>query len=196
MDSGGMGGWDFGYGGGRGGAGMDACGVDIFCIQKGGNGPFGSPVAQIACKDGYCMTGSWVFSQYQTGGAYQVDWQAQRQAEIRGAVNAFLGQEAAMAAALGITVDQLRQMTYSEQTLKLAGGNWNFSTAALASLGITMPGCDNDRCGSMPSLDFSHPGWVHLDTANPFWGYGFGLTVHSAVDVFLGNTFFAGGIPR
>jgi RHS repeat-associated protein len=45
MDSGGMGGWDAGYGGGRGGDGIEECGVNIYCIQSGGYGPFGSPVA-------------------------------------------------------------------------------------------------------------------------------------------------------
>jgi hypothetical protein len=59
-----MGGWDFGYGGGRGGAGMDACGVDIFCIQKGGIGPFGSPVANGLSP---------VNATYTTGGNYRVD---------------------------------------------------------------------------------------------------------------------------
>ena len=40
--------WEFGswdHGGIHGGAGVEACGVDTFCIQRGGIGPFGSPVA-------------------------------------------------------------------------------------------------------------------------------------------------------
>jgi hypothetical protein len=53
MDSGGMGGWDAGYGGGRSGEGIDECGVDIYCIQKGDMGPFGSPgafAASLGCE--------------------------------------------------------------------------------------------------------------------------------------------------
>jgi len=70
-----MGGWDAGAGG-YGGAGIEACGVDIYCIQKGGIGPFGSPVAKWQCdSDGHCTTGSFVDSNYLVGGGYKVDWQ-------------------------------------------------------------------------------------------------------------------------
>ena len=176
------------------GAGIQACGVDSYCIGNGGIGPFGSPLAQIHCDSNGCMTGSWQFSQYNVGGTISVDWGAQKAAEYEQALNAFHQQEEAVAAALGITVEKLRE-TYST-TPVLGGGNWNFSTAELAALGVSLPDCSQDRCGSIPSLDFSHAGWVHLDTANVWWGYGSGATIHLFVDLILGNTFFASGIPR
>jgi hypothetical protein len=202
----------FGYGGrapvdaplnmGQGSAGaINRCGVDPFCIAKGGVTAFETPEAQVHCDpDGYCMVGSEVFSQYNVGGTYTVDWPAQKQAEINSAVNAFLKQEAALAAVLNVTIEQLRGIYLNpDGSLKdpndtnhnpfLQGGNWNFYT-------YENFGCDHDRCGSIPSLHFHDTGFVHLDTANPFWGYGLGAMVHFGVDVFLGNTFLASGIPR
>ncbi len=60
-DGGGGFGGSGGGGGGGGGAQLNACGVDPFCIQKGGIGPFGSPVAN---------GGSWRDAQYLTGGNF------------------------------------------------------------------------------------------------------------------------------
>jgi RHS repeat-associated protein len=68
-------------GSGQSGAGAEACGVDVFCRNNGGIGPFGSPVAQIHCDNEGCMTGSWVYSQYNVGGAVSVDWSSQREAQ-------------------------------------------------------------------------------------------------------------------
>jgi hypothetical protein len=42
---------------------------------------------------------------------------------------------------------------------------------------IHMPGVTSD--GGLPIL--------HLDTANPYWGFGFGAFVHGFVDVLIGN---------
>ncbi len=61
-----------GYSGAVGGAGVEACGVDVFCIQKGGIGALGSPVAQTICDGTGCHVGSCVNSTYQTGGNYNV----------------------------------------------------------------------------------------------------------------------------
>jgi hypothetical protein len=38
----------------------------------------------------------------------------------------------------------------------------------------------------MPSLHFDNS-MFHLDTANPLWGFGFGLVVHFTADVVFGN---------
>jgi hypothetical protein len=74
MDNGGAGVWAGagGYSGAASGAGLEACGIDSFCIQKGGIGPFGSPVAQVICDATGCHAGSWVNSTYQTGGDIDV----------------------------------------------------------------------------------------------------------------------------
>ena len=74
------------------------CQVDPFCLANP-PGPFASPVAQIHCDDQGCMTGSYVYSQYTAGGGYIVNWAAQREAQIRRAVNKFVAQLAANATA-------------------------------------------------------------------------------------------------
>lgn len=80
------------------------------------------------------------------------------------------------------------------------GGNADFdwvdtvdsSTLTLEQLQLSVPGLDSGGCewscrdGSMPSLHFND-GMFHLDTANPSWGFGFGLFVHGFVDVALGH---------
>lgn len=180
-----------------GGAAMGRCGVDQFCISKGGVSPLSTPEAQGRCIGNWCMAGDADFAQYNIGGTYTINWDAQLSAEIYWAVEAFLSQEAGVAARLGLpSVQDLRNVYLNpDGSLKdpngrqnpfRQGGNWNFWTT------INL-GCD--RCGSIPSLHFKS-GFVHLDTANPFWGYGIGGAIHGVGDGFLGNTFLATGIRR
>jgi RHS repeat-associated protein len=81
---------------------------------------------------------------------------------------------------------------------KTKGGNANFEWTGDPSDIDFIPGYDSgggegslDREGSMPSIHM--PGMadglpvLHLDTANPYWGFGLGALVHGFVDVVLGN---------
>jgi len=73
MDNGGQGVWAGagGYGGAvGGGAGVEACGVDPYCIHAGGIGPFGSPMAQLICARGSCRVGSWADARVTPQGVY------------------------------------------------------------------------------------------------------------------------------
>jgi len=55
------------------------------------------------------------------------------------------------------------------------------------SIGDSGKGCEwLCRAGSMPSLHYDHS-MFHIDTANPSWGFGYGLFVHGFVDLLLGN---------
>jgi RHS repeat-associated protein len=62
------GGPDGGWAPVNGGFGLEACGVDPFCIGNGGIGPFGSPVAHI-CGSDVC---SWLNATYEVGGNYDI----------------------------------------------------------------------------------------------------------------------------
>ncbi len=68
----------------------------------------------------------------------------------------------------------------------------NGDTVTLANLQLSMPGINTGGCewsyreGRMPSLHFNND-MFHLDTANPTWGFGFGLFAHGLFDVVLGN---------
>lgn len=83
---------------------------------------------------------------------------------------------------------------------KTKGGNANFAWTGDPNDIDFIPGYDSgggegsaDRVGSMPSIHM--PGVtsdgglpiLHLDTANPYWGFGFGAFVHGFVDVLIGN---------
>ena len=177
---------------------LDRCGVDPFCIEKGGVSALESPVAQVHCDDdGGCMVGSYVYSRYVVGGGYDIDWAAQKQAEIRSASNILVTQAAKIAQALGVGLDRLLAAQNLDSANGpqpfLQGGNWNFLVPSTAQTPVD---CDNGRCSDFPSLHFAHPGYVHLDTANPETWFGVGALVHLSVDVILGNTIFASGIPR
>jgi RHS repeat-associated protein len=60
---------NYAAGGGH-GAGVEACGVNPFCIHNGGIGPFGSPVAQVLGGNGQYRVGSWTTSTLGTYGLY------------------------------------------------------------------------------------------------------------------------------
>jgi hypothetical protein len=53
-----------------GGAGLDACGIDPFCIGAGGLGPFDFPEANLICKNGGCQVGSWADTAITPDGVY------------------------------------------------------------------------------------------------------------------------------
>ena len=162
MDNGGQGVWAGagGYGGAvAGGAGVEACGVDIYCIQKGGIGPFGSPVAQIRCKADGCMTGSWVFSQY-VGGAYQVDWGAQRQAEINAAVGKINAAFALIANNLGLDPNQQVPVR-----VQFNYGVWNVQLNCDAGTGCTVDQNAANATGWPDPITFMHQG-------NSSWYFG------------------------
>jgi RHS repeat-associated protein len=178
-----------------GGASVGECGVDPFCIHNGGIGPFGSPVAQVHCDQDGCLNGSWTYSQYSAGGIIDWDWQAQRKAENASAVKIFLEQAAKVAGALGIDLTTfLAAQNLDDPDAQhpfLQGGNWNFLTGQTPGID-----CRSNCCGTFPSLHFDYPGFVHMDTANPLRSFPAGALVHLGVDVILGNTIFAAGIPR
>ncbi|MFQ5875687.1 MAG: hypothetical protein ACE5JL_18065, partial [Dehalococcoidia bacterium] len=149
----------------------------------------------------HCLNGSYQFASYVVGGGWVVDWQAQWQDQVRRMTEIFFEQLEAVAAALsailGTTVTP--QQLYGAQVLdpddpkapKLEGGNWKF----LVPSGVSVPSCPYDRCGASPSLHVEGQ-YVHLDTANPFRSFPIGAVVHLGVDLILGNTFWATGIPR
>jgi RHS repeat-associated protein len=74
------------------------------------------------------------------------------------------------------------------------GGNANFLyNGIVVTLGFSFPlgdtgsGCEwSCRDGSMPSLHYNNS-MFHLDTANPSWGFEWGLFVHGGVDFLLGH---------
>jgi hypothetical protein len=82
---------------------------------------------------------------------------------------------------------------------KSAGGNYNFSYLGITVDGqpvnVSELGCSFSRCGMFDSLDYSHSGGFHVDTANPFF-FPIGTVTHTFVDVLGGNTWWSGGIPR
>jgi RHS repeat-associated protein len=202
------------------------CNVDPFCIEAGGFDMWNSPVAQSNCvydNQGiqHCMGGSYVNATYVTGGAYKVDWYGELQDEIHQGVNAGISQQWAVAHQIqkllqangnnSFTADQI----FNELTaVSFAGGNFDFQISyandpvgqslITALQGIVPNACTDSRCGSMPSLDFSHPSpfggpadsYVHLDTANVWWGFGLGAIIHGGVDVLAGYTVLGAGIPR
>lgn len=87
-------------------------------------------------------------------------------------------------------------LAYNTTTGSNADFDWvdtvDGSTLTVAQLQLSIPGLDSGGCewscrdGSMPSLHFND-GMFHLDTANPSWGFGFGLFAHGFVDVVLGH---------
>jgi RHS repeat-associated protein len=110
------------------------------------------------------------------------------ESEAYAANQAYEQQRNAVAAALGVNPNEFAQ---SDSTLH--GGNWNFVVPSDANLPSD---CSSGRCGYYPSLHFSDDGTtVHMDTANPLMDLG-SLLTHFFVDVFAGNVFLSGGIPR
>jgi RHS repeat-associated protein len=197
MDSGSMGGWNFGAGGGRGGAGIDACGVDIFCIQNGGIGLFGSPVAQINCEHHPCMTGSWVYSQYNVGGAISVDWNAQWEAQrdkelkkLEGELSSHYGPNSATVfdfTTIVFSVDVPSPFTVTQ--VKFAGYLWcgqtdcSYSSSQSMALIAGPVVIDNQiyftvmaRPGSVGFMTLDYDLTVHHDT-NGYWE---GVSWHGA----------------
>jgi hypothetical protein len=82
----------------------------------------------------------------------------------------------------------------------LEGGNYDFSyTNILINNNAVDPtefNCPFSRCGTFNSLDYSHgDGTFHIDTAD-VWFIPIGSIVHLVVDIWGGNTWWSGGIPR
>ena len=87
----------------------------------------------------------------------------------------------------------------------LQGGNYNFDYTQVMIQGSpidpTSFGCPADRCGIFDPLHFhTKPnsadfGTFHVDTANPFF-IPVGSLAHLVVDIIMGNTIWASGIPR
>lgn len=196
-------------GGGHWQAGVDQCGVNPFCLANP-PGPPSSPVAQINCTTGkWRMVGSYNFSQQNNDGTWTVDWQAQWNRELSDVIAAFWNQAVRVYLQLSAKNQNLSFEDFvGFQNLdtgdpnalqpKLQGGNWNFLYDGAAQPSDCASGVGGIRCGTSPSLHYpsEKPGYVHMDTANPAaWWYG-GSIVRGIVDVVLGNTFFANGIPR
>ena len=76
------------------------------------------------------------------------------------------------------------------------GGNCNFSLSVDVQAMLDLSSCIDLRCGDFGSLHFAYQGAVHLDPAQSVGLLGLGAIVHSFVDLFLGNTIWADGIPR
>ena len=72
----------------------------------------------------------------------------------------------------------------------LQGGNYNFGETTYGAGNLSC-GADESRCNG---VHFPDPGFVHLDTSNPFTG-PLGFLAHGFVDLFLGNTAYT-VIPR
>jgi len=79
------------------------------------------------------------------------------------------------------------------------GGNYNFCNIVTIngqSVNVADFSCFMSRCGTLDSLDYSHGDKTfHIDTANP-WFFPIGTAEHTIVDLFGGNTWWRGGIPR
>lgn len=152
--------WDFGswdHGGMHGGAGVEACGVDTFCLQRGGIGPFGSPLAQIHCDSDGCMTGSWQYSQYLIGGSFSVDWAAQKQAEIMAAINKIEGAFGLIAENLGLDPNQ-----QVEVKVQYGYGVWNVSLVCSAGANCSVDANQANATGWPDPITYMHGG-------NPSW---------------------------
>ena len=201
------------------GAGIQACGVDGYCIGNGGIGPFGSPLAQIHCDSSGCMTGSWQYSQYNVGGTISVDWGAQKAGDVTyvftGGDGSILEQQKELAAiklgekycegqgSSGIAAciqqayDTLQVAPVGPNKDGLIGGNYNFDSTQVviggADLGAN--GCLGGRCGVFDSLHFHSDGTFHVDTANPFF-VPIGSFVHLVFDYIGGHEWWSEGIPR
>jgi hypothetical protein len=86
------------------------------------------------------------------------------------------------------------QTVYGElEPLFTKGGNVNFEyTGNLQELSF-IPGSADGGCewlcrfGDIPSIHMAADYDVHLDSANPLWGFGLGLVIHGFIDVLLGN---------
>jgi RHS repeat-associated protein len=183
------------------------CGISSLCIATGYN-PFSSPLAQVNCTTGsWCMVGSYSFSQQNADGSWTVDWGAQWHQEVSDALAAFWNQAVDVYTQLQAANPNLTFEGFIEgQNLgdpnaaqpELQGGNWNFLYDGAAQPSDCASGIGGIRCGTSPSLHYpdTKSGYVHMDTANPSaWWYS-GAIAHGIVDVLLGNTFFASGIPR
>jgi hypothetical protein len=146
--------------------GILECGVDLFCIQNGGIGPFGSPVAQIHCdSDGYCMVGSRVFSQYEPGGTFDIDWKAQKREEIRSTVSQINKTFVLIARNLGL--DPNAEVPVS---IQYKSGVWNVALwNCTANCKVNQ---DANGSGWLDPITFMHKG-------DPSWYYGnvFGFDV-------------------
>ncbi len=201
--------------------GILACGIDPYCIDAGGIGPFGSPVAQINCDKQGCMTGSWNYAQYQIGGTFTIDWDGQR---LAGTTYQFIGGDgspleqqkelaaillgkracsgqdsSAIASCMQDAFDTLYLKTPVNEQGPLVGGNYNFDLSRLnisgADVGSVGQGCIGGRCGIFDSLHFHSDGTFHVDTANPLF-IPIGSLTHLIYDVIGGNTWWKDGIPR
>jgi hypothetical protein len=104
-----------------------------------------------------------------------------------------------MALAQGIAANSGGNISYQQAYDSLnpnngffQGGNYNFGETTYTASSLDCNG--DDRCNGVhfPPND---PGFVHLDTSNPFDGSVFSFLEHSFVDVFLGNVVFY-AIPR
>jgi hypothetical protein len=102
-------------------------------------------------------------------------------------------QKDALADAISLASDLNWDQAYEhlkEDTTK--GGNVDFSWTGDASDIAFIPGSATRGCewacrtGNMPSIHMNNDE-IHLDTANPSWGFGFGMLVHGVVDVLIGN---------
>jgi hypothetical protein len=173
-------------------------------LERTGHPPglLNSPVAQVGYvtqSDGsrYYMVGSYNFATANGNGTWTVDWQGQYQSELQNAINVFWEQAIMVADKLNVSLtDLLAAQTWdpnSPNSPKLGGGNWNFQIPG----SFSADDCQYGRCSTFGSLDFSHgQNFVHMDTANVFRMFGMGAIVHGVVDLLLGNTILASGIPR
>jgi RHS repeat-associated protein len=113
-----------------------------------------------------------------------------------------------LAAHLGISLADAAKLIVTDtdplnpQHPRIGGGNWNFAYTPEALSEFTTLAV-NARVSGSPSLhlhkgnDATFGPYSHVDTADPYpWSSVGGLLRHFFVDLLLGNTVYATGIPR
>ncbi len=195
-----------------GGRGIGLGGCDQFCVLEGGDPNITERFNDNWSPWTYQFTGSEtvpcngvvgtfcsqpISRPFDTWNDY-ANWLTDEAARF-GALNALLSQAEGVATSLGLSLESVLAARR-----ELHGGNWNFFLPGVAHPSDCAAGVGGDRCGTFPSLHFTvnrqgYPtGFVHLDSANanfPLPLFGIGDVVHLAVDVILGNTIYASGIP-
>jgi hypothetical protein len=171
-------------------------------------------------RPGWLHGRAWSFSQYNSGGTYTVDWDAEKASattyQFTGGDGSVLEQQKELAAILlgqkacdgqaSSAIAGCMQNAYNSLDLKsptgktspLVGGNYNFDLTKVSIPGgdISPNGCIGGRCGIFDSLHFHRDGTFHVDTANVFF-VPIGSFTHLIFDVIGGNTWWrTGGIPR
>jgi RHS repeat-associated protein len=127
-------------------------------------------------------------------------YQTYLQSNFLDAIKAQLAATIAALKAANVNPDQIQAfanyMNANFNLISVHGGNADFPDSG-RGFDFSNLGCPEDRCdlGALGTLDFSHGGSFHLDTADPYNFWGGGTFLHFAVDIILGNVVYY-VIPR